>query len=168
MAGDWIRLRADLQETPKFAQFVGEVPCSDEFGIFVLYRVTSWFASQSKYGKIAAEPQIIDTLVESRGVAAAMMNVGWLRFRNGQLMLHGFAQPTATRKSIGGALRAQVLSVGSCAAFGSSGPLVIDHIIPIVLGGSCDRDNLQALCEPCNRKKGRRTMDEFMAGGTEK
>jgi 5-methylcytosine-specific restriction endonuclease McrA len=34
--------------------------------------------------------------------------------------------------------------------------LVIDHVVPVALGGeSCDT-NLQTLCEPCNQGKGAR------------
>lgn len=34
--------------------------------------------------------------------------------------------------------------------------LVVDHIIPVAMGGSNDPANLQALCGPCNMKKGAR------------
>jgi len=30
----------------------------------------------------------------------------------------------------------------------------VDHIVPLALGGSNGRENLQILCPPCNRKKG--------------
>ncbi len=34
--------------------------------------------------------------------------------------------------------------------------LSVDHIIPITRGGTHDRNNLQAMCFPCNRRKGNR------------
>lgn len=34
--------------------------------------------------------------------------------------------------------------------------LVIDHIVPLALGGTSDDDNLQTLCHPCNQGKGAR------------
>ena len=37
----------------------------------------------------------------------------------------------------------------------------IDHIVPLVRGGSNWPENLQLLCGSCNRSKGRLTMDEF-------
>lgn len=37
----------------------------------------------------------------------------------------------------------------------------IDHIMPIVLGGSNFPENLQLLCEPCNKSKGAKHPIEF-------
>lgn len=31
--------------------------------------------------------------------------------------------------------------------------LVVDHVVPVVLGGGSDDSNLQTLCEPCNQGK---------------
>ncbi len=38
-------------------------------------------------------------------------------------------------------------------------PLVVDHIVPKVLGGSDDLDNLCAACYRCNEYKGTKTHD---------
>ena len=40
--------------------------------------------------------------------------------------------------------------------------LVIDHKMPIVLGGSDDDSNLVTSCRKCNRAKGTMTYDEYM------
>lgn len=40
--------------------------------------------------------------------------------------------------------------------------LTVDHIRPLVRGGSNDDGNLHILCNRCDAKKGRYTMDEFM------
>lgn len=42
----------------------------------------------------------------------------------------------------------------TCVLCGATGvPLECDHIIPVSKGGATEGDNLQTLCEPCNRRK---------------
>jgi hypothetical protein len=44
---------------------------------------------------------------------------------------------------------------GKCRECGSDRQLEFDHIIPVIEGGSSTARNVQLLCEPCNRRKGR-------------
>lgn len=53
-------------------------------------------------------------------------------------------------------LRQEVLAAGKCVYCGSPDSLEVDHVIPVVRGGKSNRENLQPLCKPCNRTKGRR------------
>lgn len=41
-----------------------------------------------------------------------------------------------------------------CALCGSRSDLTLDHIWPLLLGGTHDDANLRALCGPCNSRKG--------------
>jgi 5-methylcytosine-specific restriction endonuclease McrA len=43
---------------------------------------------------------------------------------------------------------------GRCRKCGATHELQFDHIIPVVMGGSNEPENVQILCGPCNRKKG--------------
>lgn len=47
----------------------------------------------------------------------------------------------------------------SCLACGEIKPLTMDHIIPIVYGGTHTTDNVQPLCLSCNSSKGTQTID---------
>ena len=58
------------------------------------------------------------------------------------------------RRSLSPEVRRGVLSVGECALCHEGIYLEVDHIVPISLGGSDDRSNLQCLCRKCNRSKG--------------
>ena len=46
-----------------------------------------------------------------------------------------------------------------CANCGETADLVLDHVIPIAKGGTSRLDNLQLLCAPCNRIKGKLAID---------
>lgn len=41
--------------------------------------------------------------------------------------------------------------------------LEMDHITPKSIGGTDHKENFQLLCPPCNKRKGRRRQEEFMA-----
>lgn len=43
-----------------------------------------------------------------------------------------------------------------CRGCGSHRELTVDHIRPVVLGGTSDMENLQTLCNSCNCRKGAR------------
>ncbi len=46
-----------------------------------------------------------------------------------------------------------------CARCGQEKPLTVDHVIPLVAGGSNSIDNIQPLCLSCNSAKGTKTID---------
>lgn len=50
--------------------------------------------------------------------------------------------------------KARVLAAGRCAWCGATKRLTVDHIVPLVAGGSNRLRNLQCLCRSCNLAKG--------------
>ena len=52
---------------------------------------------------------------------------------------------------------------GHCAYCGALAPLTVDHRVPLSRGGSNWIGNLIPACARCNKKKGRRTEEEFRA-----
>ncbi len=48
-----------------------------------------------------------------------------------------------------------------CVCCGRAGRLTIDHIIPIVAGGTSNIENLQPLCKTCNCRKGSRLIIDY-------
>jgi HNH endonuclease len=174
MAGDWIKVRANLEMTREFAYLLGctkyrlkspHIPDGiSKTGLLCnLYQLACWFNTHSKYGKIRSPRSVIDTLFDADGFADGLVKVGWLTDQNGVLMLRSYCVASPTRKSLGSKVRSKILSGAKCAACGSPDKLTIDHIVPVSRGGHCDADNLQALCDSCNKRKGRKTMTEFMA-----
>lgn len=46
-----------------------------------------------------------------------------------------------------------------CLRCGSTGPLTVDHVVPVSKGGVNSIENLQPLCLSCNSSKGAQTID---------
>jgi hypothetical protein len=164
MADEWVKLRAGLEHRLEAAMIADRVGITVSETVFRLYQLASWFSTHGHYGKLEGEPWLIDAFLKTPGFAAELLRVKWLVVHdNGVLTLRYFCTTSTARKSIGRKMRAKILSAGVCVACGQSDPqLEIDHKTPISRGGSCKEDNLQALCIECNRRKGRKTMEEFL------
>ena len=154
MAGDWIKVRADLLGNPKTAFISKAIGADAKDTLIKLYLLAEWVSKHGMYGRVKCRPEIIDQVSGSQGMARALISVGWLREFEKEIIVLGFYKPHTERKSLGKAIRKKLLSSGACAKCGSSQNLEIDHIIPIFLGGSSEIENLQVLCFSCNRTKG--------------
>ena len=164
MAADWIRLRKGLEANPLVVRLARSTDSTIGETIYRLYRLAGYFSEFGDYGKLRAPSVVIDAHLSNAGFAAAMMEIGLLAERSEALMLNPeICDVSQGRKSLGRAVRADVLCGAKCVGCGRSDSLEIDHIVPISRGGSSERENLQALCGRCNRAKGRRTMDEFIS-----
>lgn len=52
---------------------------------------------------------------------------------------------------------------GRCAYCGQEGKLEVEHVTPRSRGGSNSVNNLVVACRPCNEKKGKQSLTEFLA-----
>jgi hypothetical protein len=161
MAGDWINIKTGIEQSPKFHSIARDIDCPPPTTLYVLYQIAAWFKTHGVHGKMKCSMETLDHFVGVSGTALAMSRVGWLREDGGVLTLHSYCDTSATRKSLSGRIRAAVLAVGKCAACGSTNNLVVDHVIPIARGGSCDIENLQPLCQLCNISKGQKLPEEW-------
>ncbi|MBN6210644.1 MULTISPECIES: HNH endonuclease [Ralstonia] len=155
-------MRTNLENSTQVFRVAHAIGLEPEEVVYRLYRLAGWFQRYGDYGKLKCDFSTLDTFIGNSGFAVALSVVDWLRNHDGVLTLRGFCTVSATRKSLGKEIRKRVLDGSVCAACGATSNLVIDHVVPIVRGGSCDESNLQALCDPCNRAKGRKTMVEFL------
>ena len=62
----------------------------------------------------------------------------------------------ASRNHLSAGKRKRILlrGKGRCMKCGSRENLEIDHVVPLARGGSNRLENLQLLCQDCNRRKG--------------
>lgn len=51
-----------------------------------------------------------------------------------------------------------------CRYCGSAGAVTFDHVVPTSRGGDWHHNNVVLACEPCNKDKDNRTLEEWRAG----
>lgn len=122
-----------------------------DFGWIWLYR-DYWVELEDAHTYSADEVRLLikrAVLREEREHARVRQEVETLE-RMGDL-------PLASREMIPDDVRMFVWQrdKGQCVRCGSGEKLEFDHIIPVADGGSSTERNVQLLCEPCNRRKGR-------------
>ncbi len=162
MRSGWVKMRLGLNQSAEVMQIADSVKRDIGEIVVALYVTACWFKEHGKYGVLSCPLQLVDRVVAIDGFAESLMDVDWLRYESGAMVLRVFTSVSATRKALGREVRRQVLASGQCVVCGSSSELQIDHIVPICRGGSSDPSNLQCLCRRCNSDKGKRTMEEYL------
>lgn len=91
MAGDWIKIRADLYEDQDVLHMSDILGTDDATTVGLLVRFWSWADKQTIDGTgIKLTERRIDSLVSRPGFSAAMRQVGWLEGEDGNLQLPNF------------------------------------------------------------------------------
>lgn len=92
MAGDWIKMRIDLQTHPKIVRILSATE-SDKFrAIGGLHAVWSVFDTHSENGELKGyTPELMDHVIGWKGFSRAMVAVGWLAYDGAEtLTMPGF------------------------------------------------------------------------------
>lgn len=79
MAGDWIKMRLDLQTHPKVVRILSATKADKFRAIGGLHAVWSVFDTHSSDGRLLGyTPETLDHIIGWEGFAQAMISVGWL------------------------------------------------------------------------------------------
>lgn len=91
MAGDWIKMRMDLQTHPKIVRIMSATG-SDKFRVIGgLHAVWCIFDQHSDNGKLQGySPEMMDSVIGWTGLADALIAVGWLSFDAETLVMPEF------------------------------------------------------------------------------
>ena len=97
--------------------------------------------------------------------AEAAANLWW-KAHSGEFLTweDGTARRRPAEKPVPQSLKWKVLREAgfACQACGATdAPMHVDHIVPRARGGGNEPENLQALCQKCNIRKGDKTLDEW-------
>jgi len=75
---------------------------------------------------------------------------------------------SSNRRALCGTMDAEAVSAvlassgGECVYCGVIAPLSVDHVDPVIKGGTNSRDNLLPCCKPCNSSKGAKPVEEWL------
>lgn len=88
MAGDWIKVRCDLQSHPKIVRILSATK-SDKFRVIGgLHAVWSVFDAHSEDGVLHGyTPELMDHIIGWEGFSGAMIAVGWLGMGEGESLV---------------------------------------------------------------------------------
>lgn len=88
MAGDWIKMRVDLQTHPKIVRILSALKADKFRAIGGLHAVWSVFDAHSDDGKLKGyTPEVMDHIIGWIGFSDAMIAVGWMEFDGDQVLV---------------------------------------------------------------------------------
>ena len=91
MAGDWIKMRANLRHDPAVIGIAHNLDSTENEVVGLLHSFWSWVDQHSRDGAIPGVTLAwIDRFTESDGFAQALMDVGWLNGSDGDLTVPNF------------------------------------------------------------------------------
>ena len=91
MAGDWIKMRHDLQDDPAVISIAAELQIEEFSVIGRLHKWWSWLDRQSETGDaVSVTEKWIDRYVDAKGFAKCLVAAGWLAGKDGEFSIPNF------------------------------------------------------------------------------
>jgi 5-methylcytosine-specific restriction endonuclease McrA len=122
------------------------------------------------YARTRKSSRVLLTPEEKRIRARAALRAHWRANRqeyrtrtNNYLARKRGAEGAHTADDIDALLKNQGFKCFWCSADIADGKHHVDHLIPLIKGGSNWPENLVGACSPCNRSKGAKMPEEFLA-----
>ena len=153
---------------PPFAHPVGPVPANQQTG----WMVKKWSQLGCTHERITRREKALPAQLVSSVVTWTVLVALWLadaliwimlRARSNERLIRPtdrVAWPKGLKRQL---MRRQDNTCVYCGHRRTAPSLDIDHIVPVVRGGSNNISNLQVICRPCNQRKGLQTDEEFRA-----
>jgi hypothetical protein len=87
MAGNWIKMRHDLQDAPEVRRIARAAGLDRDQVVGKLYRFWTWADRHGKNGEVDADIEDVDEQVGLVGFGAALVSVGWLDSQAGGIVI---------------------------------------------------------------------------------
>jgi 5-methylcytosine-specific restriction endonuclease McrA len=158
MAGDWIKMRCNLDTDPAVFQMAAALQIDELAVVGRLWKVWAWADQHTKDGSgIALGASAIDKLVACEGFTKAMRQVHWLNGEDGALSLPRFDRHNGETAKVRGTSAHRVAKHrAELAAGGKSFPAGLKRRIKT-------RDD--STCVYCGRKEGQIAPNEVVTDG---
>lgn len=155
---EFLKIRSRLLDSIDFVTLKSIINVNEAEAFLCIYKIADWTWRIGKYGKIEADPKILDHVCGKPNTAEAFKMLEWIVCKRGWFYFttkFPFC-PSYPRKMFSEKFRKRFLDGKNCNICQSKTFLEIDHIIPVSNGGSHEESNLQVLCRSCNRSKSNR------------